>query len=87
MARAIGAAMSLLGAPENSRNSFPDSRTFSLNLPRGTVLEMLNGIARAHGEVSWEWQENTPEDKEFFGGRRFLILFSLRRGGHGFAIP
>ena len=87
MARAIGAAMSLLGAPENSRNSFPDSRTFSLNLPRGTVLEMLNGIARAHGEVSWEWQENTPEDKEFFGGRRFSLLFSLRRVGHGFAIP
>ena len=86
MARAIGAAMSLLGAPE-SRNSFPDSRTFSLNLPRGTVLEMLNGIARAHGEVSWEWQENTPEDREFFGGRRFSLLFSLRRVGHGFAIP
>ena len=87
MAKAIGTALSLLGAPEYARNSFPDSRTFSLNLPRGSVLDMLNGIARAHSEVSWAWHENTPEDRELFGGRRFSLLFSLRGSGHGFAIP
>ncbi len=87
MAKAIDAALSMLGVPDYGGSSFPDSRTFSLNLPRGSVLDMLNGIARAHGEVSWEWQENTPEDKELFGGRRFSLLFSLRGSGHGFAIP
>jgi hypothetical protein len=87
MAKVIGEAMLRLGEPDHRRNTFPDSRTFSLNLPRGSVLEMLNGIVRAHGEVSWEWHENQPEDRKLFGGRRFSVHFSLRGSGQGFAIP
>jgi hypothetical protein len=88
VAKAIGAFTSLVGSPEHARNSFPDTRTFTVDVPRGTVLDVLNGIARSHGEMYWEWEPLSPSEREFFGGRRFSVHFwVLGGGGLGFAIP
>jgi hypothetical protein len=88
VSQAIGLFMSMLGAPEHTRNSFPDTRTFTVDFPGGSVLDLLNGIARSHGEMSWEWEPLTPEDQKFSGGRRFSVLISvLGGGGRGFAVP
>jgi hypothetical protein len=86
--KAIGVVTTLLGAPEHARNSFPDSRTFSVDLPQGTMLDLLNGIARSHGQMHWQWQENSAEDRQFFAGRRYTVLFSVLGGlAQGFAVP
>jgi hypothetical protein len=85
--KAIGVVTAALGAPEHARNSFPDSRRFSLDLPQGSVLDLLNGIARSHGQMYWGWEVQTGEDRKL-SGRRFTVHFSvLGGGGHGFAVP
>jgi hypothetical protein len=84
-AKAIGAFMALLGAPDHTRNSFPDTRTFSLDIPQGSVLDVLNGISRSHGELCWEWEELTPSDSAFSGGSRFRVHFGVFGGG-GFGL-
>jgi hypothetical protein len=88
VSKAIGVVASALGAPEHARNSFPDSRTFSIDLPQGSILDLLNGIARSHGQLYWGWEVHTAEDRKLFSGRRFTVHFSvLGGGGHGFAVP
>jgi hypothetical protein len=88
VSRMIGAFASLLGAPEYLHNSFPDTRRFSVDVARSTALDVINAIARSHGELCWAWEEMTEEDQRFFGGRRYQLTFSVLRGGaHGFAIP
>jgi hypothetical protein len=83
----IGVVASALGAPEHAHNNFPDSRAFSIDLPQGSILDLLNGIARSHGQMYWEWNVNTAEDRKL-SGRRFTVLFSvLGGGGQGFAVP
>jgi hypothetical protein len=87
-AEAIGALMLRLNSPEHAQNLFPDTRRFSLNAPDGTVLDVLNGLARAHGELGWEWESLSSSGREFSGGRRFTVSFwTLSGGGHGFTIP
>ena len=88
VAKAIGAFTTRVGSPEHARNSFPDTRTFTVDVPQGTVLDLLNGIARSHGELCWEWETLGASDVKFFSGRRFMVKFwVLGGGGLGFAIP
>ena len=81
----VGAA--LTGAPHH--NSVPDTRTFSVNVPRGTLLDLLNAISRAHGELSWRWEEiPATERRELPRGLRHRLTFAVRRGGGiGIAFP
>jgi hypothetical protein len=86
--RAIGILMARLGDDDHVQNYFPDTRRISLDLPQGSVLDGLNHLVRAHGELCWEWQQNSAEERRFYSGRRFMLTFSLfTGGGHGFAIP
>jgi len=88
VAKAIGAFTTRVGSPEHARNSFPDTRTFTVDVPQGTVLDLLNGIARSHGELCWEWETLAASDVKFFSGRRSMVKFwVLGGGGLGFAIP
>jgi hypothetical protein len=80
--------MARLGDDDHVQNYFPDTRRISLDLPQGSVLDGLNHLVRAHGELCWEWQQNSAEERRFYSGRRFMLTFSLfTGGGHGFAIP
>jgi hypothetical protein len=86
--RAIGVLMARLGDDEHVKNFFPDTRRISLDLPQGSVLDGLNHLARAHGELCWEWRQNSAEERRFYSGRRFMLTFSFFNGsGHGYAIP
>ena len=79
VAKAIGAFTTRVGSPEHARNSFPDTRTFTVDVPQGTVLDLLNGIARAHGELYWVWEPLAAPDRAFFSGRRFMVQFGVSR--------
>jgi len=56
---AFGAA--LAGAPQ--LNGFPDTRSFSVDVPQGTLFDLLNAISRAHGELSWAWEEIPADER------------------------
>jgi hypothetical protein len=83
--RAIDAVASLLGVAEPN-TSFPDSKDISLDLPPGTILDLLNGIARAHGRLVWSFSRLSEEDRRLTGFRHSLT-FLTRGGGHGMAVP
>ena len=83
----IARISALLGAPQHTE--FPDTRGFSVDVPRGTLFDLLNGISRAHGQLSWAWEEIPADDKQLVSrGLRHRITFSLRRGvAVGLAVP
>ena len=67
-----------------------DSRRLSIDLASGTVLDVLNGIARAHGAMVWHWEELTEAQQQEWRavGARRMLHFNLFRGpGKGFPIP
>ncbi|HMC76437.1 MAG TPA: hypothetical protein VKH34_04865 [Vicinamibacterales bacterium] len=52
----------------------------------GTLLPLLNAIARSFGELCWTYEELTERDTQFFGGRNHQIGLRLPTGeGQGFA--
>lgn len=86
--QAIGVLMARLGDKEHVTNYFSDTRRISLDLPHGSVLDGLNHLVHAHGELCWEWRQNSAEDRRFYSGRRFMLTFwFFNGGGQGFAIP
>lgn len=86
--RAIGVLMARLGDDQHVQNYFSDTRRISLDLPQGSVLDGLNHLVRAHGELCWEWQQNSAEERRFYSERRFMLTFwFFNGGGHGYAIP
>jgi hypothetical protein len=58
---AVTAAAVALGRSPKDLVTFPDGRRLSLDVRGGTMLDLLNGIVRAHGEMYWTY---TPADKE-----------------------
>ena len=52
---------SLTGAPRYSNMS--DTRRISIDLPNGVALDLLNELARTHGELSWAWEELTATER------------------------
>jgi hypothetical protein len=88
MSEALGLVTSLLGSPEHRRASFPDARRVSVDLPQGTMLELLNAVARSHGEMCWQWEELSASHPQFMNGRRYSVMFTpFGGGGLGFAVP
>lgn len=85
--KAIAKVSALLSAPHQTE--FPDTRAFSVDVPRGTLFDLLNAISRAHGELSWAWEEIPADEKNLISqGLRHRITFSVRRGvAHGHAVP
>jgi hypothetical protein len=91
VAKAIGFLMPYVAAPERAATmQFEDSRRPSIDLASGTVLDVLNGIVRAHGAMVWHWEELTEAQQQEWRavGARRMLHFNLFRGpGKGFAIP
>jgi hypothetical protein len=52
---------SLTGSPRYSNMS--DTRHISIDVPSGIALDLLNELARTHGELSWAWEELTATER------------------------
>src|SRR3954447_444740 len=50
---ALSLILAFLGGPQDHDNRMDDTKSFSLNLPAGSVLDLLNGTVRAHGAIAW----------------------------------
>ena len=92
MSEAVGVVRSFLGSPFKEKPSFPDNRRVSVDLPQGTVLDLLNALASAHGEMSWQWEPLSAADRRLFAGlvpeRRHTVIFSVFGGGNrGYVVP
>jgi len=85
--KVIGVLLSTLGRLEPNPN-FPDTRPLSVDVPQGSVLHLLNAMARAHGELSWEWAELGAAERQLTGGlRHSLMFFMFSGGGFGWMLP
>jgi hypothetical protein len=58
---AVTAVAVALGRDPRDLIAFPDGRRISLDVHNGTMLDLLNAIVRAHGELFWTY---TPADKD-----------------------
>lgn len=83
--KAIGGLISLLGGPDSA--AFPDTRTVSVDVPSGSMLELLNAFVRAHGELTWEWAEFATRDIRMRGGRHSLTWYRFAGSGSGWSLP
>ena len=87
VATAVAELAAALKSPHNSISGLPDTRTFSVDVPRGTLLDVLNAIIRAHGQLTWLW-ENIPRGRQTPPGVRHEVTFWLHRGhGVGIQVP
>ncbi len=67
-----------------------DSRSISIDLPTGTVLDYLNAVARSHGELTWHWQELSELEQQEWRptpARRLLHVTVFGTGKQGWPIP
>ena len=87
VAAAIELIASLLGRKDPSDN-IADSRRFSVVLPSGSVLDLLNEVAKAHGALTWRWEENSATERKE-SGCRYTLSVALFGAGvtFGYLIP
>jgi hypothetical protein len=83
--KAIGVLVSSLGGPDSAE--LPDTRTVSVDVPTGNVLELLNAFARAHSELTWEWAEFGAREVRRRGGRYSLTCYQFAGSGRGWSLP
>ena len=77
---------SLTGAP--SYSSMSDTRRLSIDVPRGIALDLLNELARTHGELSWAWEDITAaESQDWPPGSRYKVTFSVGGLMQASAVP
>jgi hypothetical protein len=87
-AEALGLVASLLDPPVPRRAFVPDTRRVTVDLPQGTILELLNAVVRSHGEMSWQWEEASASVRRASEGRGHHMMFTLFGGsGVGFLVP
>jgi hypothetical protein len=82
VSKALAALREALGGSGTpSPNS--DTRTFSIDVPAGrTVLDVLTAISRAHGELSWAWEEPSADDLSHSpGDYRYRLWVTIPAGG------
>jgi hypothetical protein len=60
-----------------------DIPRFSIDTPSGSLLLLLNAVARAHGELCWIYEELNGRDTAFFGGRSRQVTIRVPAGGGG----
>jgi hypothetical protein len=61
-------------------------RQLSVDLPAGTLLGLVNAIARAHGAACWIYEELDDRETAFFAGRGHQLSLQAPGGvGMGFA--
>jgi hypothetical protein len=67
------------------RNADVTKRRLSVDLPAGTLLGLVNAIARSHGSACWIYEELDDQQTAFFAGRRHQLSLQAPDGGGGFA--
>ena len=86
-AKAIAEVAAVLKGP-SSVSGLPDTRTFSVDIPRGALLDVLNAIVRAHGQLTWLWENIPRGGRQTPPGVRHELTFWLHRGhGVGIQVP
>lgn len=73
----------------SQRDDMRDPKRFSLDLPPGTILDALNGIVRAHGQLAWSLEPNAPPTALAPGTvvSPFMIFVSSHASnGHGMGV-
>ena len=78
VARELGHPQPLGGIPHGPR--------ISVDQPQGSVLDLVNAILRAHGEMTWELAPETHPDSVRQGYRYTLTFGVMGGGGLGFAV-
>jgi hypothetical protein len=60
----------------------------SIDIPAGSVLDLLNAAAKSHGQLTWQFDEMSADDRRQAGGRRHLIrVWIFGGGGFGLMVP
>jgi hypothetical protein len=80
---ALALAARLLGHLDG-RNSFQDTKRFSVSVPSGNVLDVLNAIVRAHGELTWTLDWNLSRRRRT--DPVYSLTLWMKYGGQGIAI-
>jgi hypothetical protein len=61
-------------------------RRLSLDLPQGSVLDLVNAIVRTHGELTWTLEPEPPLDGARAGFRYTLVIGVMGGPGLGFGV-
>jgi hypothetical protein len=72
VARELGYSSPLGGIPHGKR--------LSIHAPQGSLLDLVNAVLRAHGELTWTLEPETPADAER-SGYRYRLTFGVMGGG------
>jgi hypothetical protein len=84
----MGVIASALKGPEHASNTIVDTRRMSIDIPAGSVLDLLNAAAKSHGQLTWQFDEMSAADRRLAGGRRHLIRVWIFGGGtFGLMVP
>jgi hypothetical protein len=77
---------SSLGTP--SHGVVADTRRISIEAPGGSVLDLLNATAKAHGELSWQFEEMSKSDQRLHEGYRYMLTITIfGAAGHVILVP
>jgi hypothetical protein len=83
---AVVVIASALGIPYDG--VVADTRRISIEAPGGSVLDFLNATAKAHGELSWQFEEMSKSDQRLHEGRRYSLTITIfGAAGHEIQVP
>ena len=74
----IGLIWTLVGRPFDW-TGFPETRPISIDVSNGTLVDVLNAVVRAHGNMTWEWKEYSEAEREEHVARIKTSLPKLRK--------
>jgi hypothetical protein len=74
------------GTPDDRSSGPADTRSFAIHTPAGTVLDFLTAVARAHGELCWQFSWNPPPPQGAFNEYPAMLMFHIAGSGTGIGI-
>jgi len=84
----MGLIASTLKSRDHATNYMPDTRRISIDMPAGSLLDLLNAVAKSHGQLTWQVDELSPREQRSSGGRRHVVTLSIfGGGGYGIIVP
>jgi hypothetical protein len=84
----LGLIASVLKSRDHATNYIADTKRISIEMPAGSLLDLLNAVAKSHGQLTWQFDEMSPGDQRSSGGRRHVVTLSIfGGGGYGIMVP
>ena len=86
----LGLIASALKSRDHATTYGPsDTRRISIDIPAGSVLDLLNAAAKAHGQLTWQFDELSRGDQRTSGGRRHMVAVTIfgSSGSYGLIVP